>query len=101
MGEPCKQEGIIGGLEATQEAILGTLKELKHGQERMIPVLETIASQGTRITKLETDTETLYARVRKVELNAVEHGVKITAGAGFVSIIVSAIAAFIVKHMGK
>jgi preprotein translocase subunit YajC len=101
MAEPCKQEGILGGLSATQTAIKDTLLDIKNGQEKFIKVLETIASQGTKIDKLEEDTETLYARVRKVELNAVEHGVKITAAAGFFSIIISAIATFLLKVWGK
>jgi hypothetical protein len=99
--EPCKQEGVLGGIEATLEALGGTMSDIKKNQDKFIEVLQIIASQGTKIGKLETDTETLYARVRKVELNAVEHGVKITAGAGLVSLVVSAIAAFLVKHLGS
>lgn len=99
--DPCRQEGAIGGIEATQQAIKDTLREIKIGQDRFVSVLEKIASQGTKIEKLEMDTETLYARVRKVELNAVEHGVKITAAAGFFSTVVSVIAAFLVRQWGK
>lgn len=101
MSEPCKQESIIGGQSEALKAIKETLRDIKDGQERFIHVLETIASQGTKIEKLEEDQEILFARVRKVELNAVEHGVKITAAAGFFSILVSAVAAFIIKHVGK
>lgn len=101
MGEPCKQEGAIGGLEATQDAILATLQELKHGQERFMTILENIAKQGTKIQKLETDTETLYARVRKIELGAVEQGTKITLAAGVVSIIITVVVAYISKLIGK
>lgn len=77
------------------------MQEIKKNQDKFITVLETIAAQGTKLTKHETDIEGLYARIRKVELNAVEHGVKITMAAGFFSMVVSAIAAFLVKHWGN
>ena len=93
MSDPCQQERKIGNIEATLAAMSETMRDLKH-------ILEVIASQGTTIKKLETDTETLYARVRKVELNAVEHGVKITGAAGLVSLIITAIASFLLKHLG-
>lgn len=101
MSDPCIQEKILGGLGATMQSVQQSLLEIKNGQDRFIRVLETIASQGTKIEKLEEDTEGLYARVRKVELNAVEHGVKITAAAGFFSILVSSVAAFLIKFWGK
>ena len=101
MADPCKQESHIGALEATLEAVAETLRDIKHNQDRFIGILENIAAQATKIAKLESDTETLYARVRKVELNAVEHGVKITAAAGMFSIFITAIASFLLKHWGK
>lgn len=101
MSEPCKQAGIIGGLKATNEAIQDTLERLLDGQDKFIHILESIAKQGTKIEKLETDTEGLYARVRKAELKAVEQGTRITMAAGFVSAIIGVVTAFIVKHLGK
>jgi hypothetical protein len=97
MADPCKQEGVIGGLEATMESVAESLKDLKHGQERFITVLETIAAQGTKITKLESDTDGLYSRVRQVELEGAKADVKITGAAAFVSIVISAVVAYIVK----
>lgn len=101
MAEPCSQQGVIGGLEATQEAIQNTLTRLEKGQERFITILETMSSQGTKIEKIENDQEQLFSRVRKVELGAVEHSTKVGLASGFISIVVAAVVAFIVKHLGK
>lgn len=101
MAEPCSQQGVIGGLEATQEAIQNTLTRLEKGQERFISILETMSSQGTKIEKIENDQEQLFSRVRKMELGAVEQQTKVGLASGFISIIVAAIVAFIVKHLGK
>lgn len=101
MSEPCRQEGVLGGIGATLDALEGTMVEIKKSQDKFIEVLQTIASQGTTIKKQEIDIEGLYARVRRIELNAVEHGVKIAGAAGLISVIVSAIAAFIIRHFGS
>ena len=94
MSDPCQQEHKIGSIEATLKAMSETMRDLKH-------ILEVIASQGTTIKKLEQDTETLYARVRKVELNAVEHGVKIAGAAGLFSLVITAISTFLLNHFGR
>jgi hypothetical protein len=99
--EPCRQEGVLGGIEATLEALGGTMTDIKKNQDKFLEVLQVIASQGTTLKKQETDIETLYARVRKVELNAVEHGVKIAGAAGFFSLVITLIATFLVKHWGS
>ncbi len=72
----CKQEGNIGEMQATIEAISSTLHEMRVGQQRFISLLEDIARQGEQIRSLvyrtdksEKDVEGLFKRMREVELS--------------------------------
>jgi 23S rRNA maturation mini-RNase III len=75
VGDPCKQEGNIGEMQATIEAISLTLHEMRSGQQRFIALLEDIARQGEQIRsivyrtdKTEKDVEGLFKRMRDAEL---------------------------------
>lgn len=93
----CRQAGPIGSLEATTSAIKDSLERIEKGQDRFIQVLETIASQGTKIDKAETDIEGLYDRVRKIELTAVEQGTRIGIASGIVAAVIAAVIAYVGK----
>ena len=101
MTEPCKQAENIGGLKATNEAIQGTLERLLDGQERFIHILETMSAQGTEIVTLKTNQDELFERVRKTELKSVEQGTRIAMAAGFVSLIIGIVTAYVAKAMGR
>jgi siroheme synthase len=91
MPDPCQQEAKLGRLEATTEQIGQTL-------ERLLDVLERVATQGTRIDHLSTGQDLLFTRVRDMELSAESQKVKVGIFMGFISMVTSAVTAFIVKH---
>lgn len=91
MSDPCKQEGNIGCLKATVESIQKTL-------DRLGVVLEKIAAQGERISSLEDGQDTLFQRVRDVELKAEADRVKIGSIAALISTVIAAVVAAVVKH---
>jgi hypothetical protein len=97
--DPCKQEGTLGGINSTLEAVEHTLDKLERGQERFIGILEAMSAQGVKILKAETDIEMLYARMRRSELEAVEQKTKMTWLVGIASAVVSAVTAFITGHI--
>ena len=98
--EPCRQEGAIGSLEATADAIKETLERLEKGQDRFIQILESIAQQGAKITRLEADVEHLYERVRVVECSAATQGTKIAGASAFLGMVVAATVAYLFKKIG-
>ena len=91
--EPCQQENAIGKLEATTDAIGKTL-------ERLGTVLEKIASQGTTIQHLSEGQNILFDRVRNMELSAESQKVKVGFVMSLISIVSSAVTAFLFKHFG-
>jgi len=93
MSEPCQQEGAIGKLEATTHSIGETLKQLSS-------VLEKIASQGTTIQHLSEGQNILFDRVRNMELTAESQKVKVGFVMSLISIVSSAVTAFLFKHFG-
>lgn len=93
MGEPCRQEGKIGGLEASVDTIQGTL-------ERFISVLEKISAQGEKIIHLEQGQDVLFDRVRKLELDATAEKVRVGGIMAGISVLVSAVTAWLFKHLG-
>jgi cell division protein FtsB len=105
MGDPCKQEGTLGELQATIFAISTTLHEIKIGQERFIVVLEDIARQGEQIRSLtyrtdktEKDVESLYKRMRDAELAP---GKQASAFQTYgITAVISAVIAFLFKKIG-
>lgn len=94
MTEPCKQERTIGTLEATIHAIQQTLETMRDGQAQFIAVLEKIASQGTDIASLKSGQDTLFNRVRDVELKAESDRTKIGIIVAGISAGISAVVAF-------
>lgn len=95
--ENCKQEGKIGSLEATVGAIKDTLDKISEGQERFVTVLEKIAAQGEIINNLEAGQDTLFERVRQMEIK--QEGARVRLGfvTGGLSIFISAVTAWVVK----
>lgn len=93
MSEPCQQEGAIGRLEATTEAIGQTL-------EKLGTVLEKIAAQGTNIVHLQEGQNLLFTRVRDIELATESQKVRVGFIMSAISVISSAITAFLIKHFG-
>jgi hypothetical protein len=92
----CEKEAEIASQGAIQGSILEALKDIKHGQERFISVLETIASQGTKITKLEKDTDEVFIRLRKNELDINSQGVRI----GLFSALIAMVVGYFTKKFG-
>ena len=92
----CLKEAEIASQGAIQGAILESLKDIKHGQERFISVLETIASQGTKIGKLEKDAEEAFIRLRKNELDINSQGVRI----GFIAALIAMVVGYFTKKFG-
>lgn len=87
MSEPCRQEGAIARLEATDKSILETLREIKESNKRFIEVLEKIATQGARIDSLEdvsrkycSDINALFSRVRELEMTPGREGASVKIG---------------------
>ena len=101
MTDPCKQENMIGSLEATMEAIQATLERLERGQERIASIMEAIAAQGAKLTKLEHDQEHLFSRVRNIEIDHAEQKTKIAMASAFVSMVIAAVVGLLFKHLGK
>ena len=104
MPEPCRQEGNIATLKATDVSIQDTLREIKRGQERLIEVLEQIAAQGARINSLEEnerkhgrDIGALFGRVRDLEIAPGKEGSTVKIGA--VMAVISAIISFVVSKV--
>lgn len=98
--DPCRQEGAIGSLEATADAIKDTLGRLEKGQDRFIQILESIAQQGAKIHRMEADIEGMYDRIRKIEYSAATQGVKIAGASAFIGMIVAATVAYLFKKIG-
>lgn len=68
MTTPCEQAATIGNINHT-------LDRMERTQDRLVAALERVADQGARIDNLESDAdrnfrdlETLYSRIRDVEL---------------------------------
>jgi len=105
MSDPCKQEGIIGELQATMDAIAGTLQEMRDSQKRFISLLEEIARQGEQIKsliqrtdKVEKDVDGLFKRMRDVELAP---GKQASATQmGLIAALISAVVAYFSKKIG-
>lgn len=95
--ENCKQEGKIGSLEATVEAIKDTLDKISEGQERFVTVLEKIAAQGELIKSLSDGQNNLFERVRQVEIKQETERVRLASLIGALSIVISAVTAWIAK----
>jgi len=93
MSEPCQQENAIGRLEATTESIGKTLEKLGN-------VLEQIAAQGTTIIHLQQGQNILFDRVRDMELTNEAQKVKVGFIMTCISVISSAVTAFLIKHFG-
>lgn len=68
--EPCQQAVPIAKLEVTTEQISRTL-------ERLGTVLEKIAEQATRVDAVEDNVDTLFERVRTMEIDAAKDRTKI------------------------
>jgi precorrin-4 methylase len=93
MGEPCRQEGKIGGLEASVDSIQGTL-------ERFISVLEKISAQGEKIIHLEQGQDVLFNRVRQLELDASSEKTKTALIVAGITTVVAAVVSWFFKHLG-
>lgn len=93
MSEPCKQEGTIGELKATVDGIGKTL-------ERFVVVMERIAAQGEKISHVEHDQDQIFARLRKVELQAEGERTRVAGMVAAIAIIFSCATAWISKKLG-
>lgn len=94
MSDPCKQEGNIGALQATVEAIKETLEKIGEGQERFVQVLEKIAAQGTEINTLKSGQNLLFERVREIEIKVEGERNKLAVITGGISAAISAAIAY-------
>lgn len=101
MGEPCKQEGAICGLQATVESIKDTLERLSVGQEKFILVLERIAQQNEAITTLQKQQDEIFERVRDVEVKAAAERVKTSTLVAAISLVVSTTTAAIARQLWR
>lgn len=97
MSEPCHQEVRI-------HSISQTLDRLEDSNLRILGVIEKIAEQGAFIRALqeqsnrqEKDTDSLYTRMRDVEIRVESASVRLGFLVTAVSIFVSGITAWVVK----
>lgn len=101
MSDPCKQEGAIGALGATVKGVQEALEKISEAQERFISILERIAQQGEKINHLEIGQDTLFNRVRSVEIKQAEERVKLGGIMAGISAATAFITAFVMKKIGS
>ena len=92
--EPCQQAAPIAKLEATTE-------QISHSLEKLGNVLEKIAEQGTRVGAMEHDIDTLYERVRGIEIEAAKSQIKIGFIVSGIAAIVSMLTGYAAQFFNK
>lgn len=105
MGDPCRQEGTIGELQATLDAVSSTLDEIKKGQAQFITLLQEIARQSEQIKsmvqrtdKTEKDVQCLFKRMRDVELAPGKQAS--STHMAVIAAVIAAVVAYISKKIG-
>ena len=94
----CLHERTIGALQASHEALKGSLDKIERAQQETVRILEKIAMHETRVDKLESDQEEVFQRLRKVELDTNSLSVKIGLYAAGIGAFIAAVISAFVKH---
>lgn len=96
----CIQERTLGAIGATIGSIEKSLEKIEEGQEKLVSYMDKLAAHGEKIHHLESDTNVLFERVRRIEIHNANQSGKIAAVVAIVSIIASVVGTIIARRLG-